>query len=400
MKRKIVRFILWLLGIIVVICLGVFLAFQLSPKPGAWVINQLFAGEVEIKDSASYDKALPNVQLQENQTYPSSRKKNTFDLYYPQTSKQAVPVVLWVHGGGYVGGDKSGMKEFATRLVADSSVAFISMNYELAPDAPYPSQLQQVNELVQFLLEKKQAYPMLDLSKLFIGGDSAGAQIALQYATVQTNANYAKELGMTAALPASHLKGTLSYCGPVDLKQMANQQSDNRFMKFFVKTVAWSLLGTKDWQTSAELQEVSLVDKVTKEFPPTYLTDGNSFSFQDQGLALVQRLKTLNVPVSTLFFKDKKATITHEYQFDYQTKEAKQCYQETVQFVTHDIDEAIFMANKVAIFSARPGRIKTEVAVDFPHPRDYTLKTSPEFMALKARITEEIRTETLQTIDH
>ena len=111
MKRKIVRFILWLLGIIVVICLGVFLAFQLSPKPGAWVINQLFAGEVEIKDSASYDKALPNVQLQENQTYPSSRKKNTFDLYYPQTSKQAVPVVLWVHGGGYVGGDKSGMKE-------------------------------------------------------------------------------------------------------------------------------------------------------------------------------------------------------------------------------------------------------------------------------------------------
>lgn len=159
------------------------------------------------------------------------------------------------------------MKEFATRLVADSSVAFISMNYELAPDAPYPSQLQQVNELVQFLLEKKQAYPMLDLSKLFIGGDSAGAQIALQYATVQTNANYAKELGMTAALPASHLKGTLSYCGPVDLKQMANQQSDNRFMKFFVKTVAWSLLGTKDWQTSAELQEVSLVDKVTKEFP-------------------------------------------------------------------------------------------------------------------------------------
>ena len=180
MKRKIVRFILWLLGILVVICLGVFLAFQLSPKPGAWVINQLFAGEVEIKDSASYDKALPNVQLQENQTYPSSRKKNTFDLYYPQTSKQAVPVVLWVHGGGYVGGDKSGMKEFATRLVADSSVAFISMNYELAPDAPYPSQLQQVNELVQFLLEKKQAYPMLDLSKLFIGGDKVGGGTPIQ----------------------------------------------------------------------------------------------------------------------------------------------------------------------------------------------------------------------------
>ena len=67
----------------------------------------------------------------------------------------------------------------------------------------------------------------------------------------------------------------------------------------------------------------------------------------------------------------------------------------TVLFVTHDIDEAIFMANRVAVFSARPGRIKTELAVELPHPRHYTIKTSPEFMDLKARLTEEIRAESL-----
>ena len=67
----------------------------------------------------------------------------------------------------------------------------------------------------------------------------------------------------------------------------------------------------------------------------------------------------------------------------------------TVLFVTHDIDEAIFMANRVAVFSARPGRIKTELAVDLPHPRHYTIKTSPEFMDLKARLTEEIRAESM-----
>jgi NitT/TauT family transport system ATP-binding protein len=72
----------------------------------------------------------------------------------------------------------------------------------------------------------------------------------------------------------------------------------------------------------------------------------------------------------------------------------------TVLFVTHDIDEAIFMANRVAIFSARPGRIKTEIAVDFPHPRSYTLKTSPEFMAIKARVTEEIRVESQASLEH
>ncbi|MDR7380222.1 ABC-type nitrate/sulfonate/bicarbonate transport system ATPase subunit [Rhodoferax ferrireducens] len=67
----------------------------------------------------------------------------------------------------------------------------------------------------------------------------------------------------------------------------------------------------------------------------------------------------------------------------------------TVLFVTHDIDEAIFMANRVAVFSARPGRIKSDIAVNLPHPRHYTVKTSPEFMQLKARLTEEIRSESM-----
>ncbi|MCA0249646.1 MAG: ABC transporter ATP-binding protein [Proteobacteria bacterium] len=73
--------------------------------------------------------------------------------------------------------------------------------------------------------------------------------------------------------------------------------------------------------------------------------------------------------------------------------------QKTVMFVTHDIDEAIFMASRVVVMSARPGRIKAEVEADFPHPRHYTIKTSSEFMALKARLTEEIRVEAMAA-DH
>ena len=68
----------------------------------------------------------------------------------------------------------------------------------------------------------------------------------------------------------------------------------------------------------------------------------------------------------------------------------------TVLFVTHDIDEAIFMANRVAVLTARPGRIKSDVAIDLPHPRHYTIKTSPEFSAYKARLTEEIRAESIR----
>jgi ABC-type nitrate/sulfonate/bicarbonate transport system ATPase subunit len=65
----------------------------------------------------------------------------------------------------------------------------------------------------------------------------------------------------------------------------------------------------------------------------------------------------------------------------------------TVLFVTHDIEEAIFLASRVLVMSARPGRIKADVAVDLPHPRHYTVKTSPEFSKLKARLTEDIRAE-------
>ena len=68
----------------------------------------------------------------------------------------------------------------------------------------------------------------------------------------------------------------------------------------------------------------------------------------------------------------------------------------TVLFVTHDIDEAIFLANRVVVMTARPGRIKCDVAVDLPHPRTYTVKTTPEFAEYKARLTEEIRVETIR----
>ncbi len=53
----------------------------------------------------------------------------------------------------------------------------------------------------------------------------------------------------------------------------------------------------------------------------------------------------------------------------------------TVLFVTHDIEEAIFLANRCLVMTARPGRIKLDLPIDLPHPRHYRLKTTPEFSA-------------------
>jgi ABC-type nitrate/sulfonate/bicarbonate transport system ATPase subunit len=88
---------------------------------------------------------------------------------------------------------------------------------------------------------------------------------------------------------------------------------------------------------------------------------------------------------------------------DHQTRELMQelllglweGQRKTVLFVTHDIDEAIFMANRVVVMSARPGRIKLDRLVPLPHPRHYAVKTTPAFMALKAELTEAVRAEVL-----
>jgi NitT/TauT family transport system ATP-binding protein/sulfonate transport system ATP-binding protein len=71
----------------------------------------------------------------------------------------------------------------------------------------------------------------------------------------------------------------------------------------------------------------------------------------------------------------------------------------TVLFVTHDIDEAIFMASRVAVMSARPGQIKALVPIELPHPRHYTMKTMPEFSRYKAKLTEEIRVEAIRAME-
>ncbi|HMM85887.1 ABC transporter ATP-binding protein [Azohydromonas sp.] len=86
---------------------------------------------------------------------------------------------------------------------------------------------------------------------------------------------------------------------------------------------------------------------------------------------------------------------------DHQTRELMQelllgiweAERKTVLFVTHDIDEAVFMGSRVVVMSARPGRIKLDRPVELPHPRHYSVKTSPAFAALKAELTEQVRVE-------
>jgi NitT/TauT family transport system ATP-binding protein len=65
----------------------------------------------------------------------------------------------------------------------------------------------------------------------------------------------------------------------------------------------------------------------------------------------------------------------------------------TAIFITHDIVEAVYLADRVIVFTARPGRVKEILRVDIPRPRDLRVKWEPRFVELQSRIWESIREE-------
>ena len=72
-------------------------------------------------------------------------------------------------------------------------------------------------------------------------------------------------------------------------------------------------------------------------------------------------------------------------------KERKTCF-----FITHDVDEAVILAQRVIIMSARPGRIKKIVDIDIPYPRTQATKTDPRFLELKSEIWNQVYQEFLE----
>lgn len=71
----------------------------------------------------------------------------------------------------------------------------------------------------------------------------------------------------------------------------------------------------------------------------------------------------------------------------------------TIIMVTHDIDEAIFLADRVIVMTAHPGSVKEILDIDLPRPRDYMIRTSAEFMAYKKQAMELIHNESVKAMN-
>lgn len=71
----------------------------------------------------------------------------------------------------------------------------------------------------------------------------------------------------------------------------------------------------------------------------------------------------------------------------------------TIFFITHDLEEAVFLADRVLIMTTRPGTIKAEIKVDIPRPRNYKVLGTDRFAELKERAFEAVREETLKAFE-
>jgi ABC-type nitrate/sulfonate/bicarbonate transport system ATPase subunit len=70
----------------------------------------------------------------------------------------------------------------------------------------------------------------------------------------------------------------------------------------------------------------------------------------------------------------------------------------TILFVTHDVEEAVFLSDRIFIMTARPGRIKAVLEVPLPRPRDYEIKSAPDFTSIKKEVSRLIREESIKAL--
>lgn len=233
--------------------------------------------------------------------YNSAFGNEKLDVYLPKNAHRPLPLLLWVHGGGYVGGDKSSIEPWAYEIVSRADVAVACVNYSLAPLQRYPIPLYQINEAISRLSERSKEFP-IDSDRLFIGGDSAGAQIAAQYASL----SYDEKLRSRLKIPAASLKnpsGAILCCGFYDCLRAYS----SRFPA--IRTFLGAYAG-QPFPRSPHTDEMNLFSRLSGGFCDAFVTCGTRDPFFEQSQKLVSALEAGDNAVESFFPRD-----GHEFQF-------------------------------------------------------------------------------------
>ena len=177
------------------------------------------------------------------------------NVYYPDGTDEPLPTIVSIHGGGYVYGDKEVYHHYCADL-ARRGFAVVSFNYRLAPRYHFPAPLEDTNKMMQWLCVRGRQYH-LDPRRLFIVGDSAGAQLASQYAAIATNPEYQERF---FKVPPIRILAVGLNCGMYDLAALALNARSGIHRDYLGK--------------NAKLNDprLDVLGAVTKNFPPAHIT--------------------------------------------------------------------------------------------------------------------------------
>ncbi len=264
----------------------------------------------------------PGITARLNEHYDASDQDAWLDVFYPSELKDEVrlPTIVWVHGGGFTAGSKDGIASYL-KVLAAKNFTVVGVNYSLAPARKYPTPVLQVNTALGYL-SKNEAELHIDASKLFLAGDSAGAQIAAQLAIVVSNSPYAKQMGVTPSINRRQLLGVMLYSGGYDLHNRSSE-------------LVSSYIGPKDFTNDPRLKESSVIRNISADFPAMFITAGNADWLAPQARLLVETATKLGISVDSLLFPDDyKPPLPHEYQFNLQTEAGQLALERTTKFIT------------------------------------------------------------------
>ncbi|EPE2274759.1 alpha/beta hydrolase [Enterococcus faecalis] len=325
---KIIDFFVYTFVIIAFLFLLVLVVLYFTPNPIFKIANSIPIEE-NLSKPDNYSNIESSVTVNKNIPYTNEYKNNKLDIYSPKDFKGKLPVVLFIHGGGFFKGDKEMAKYFGP-TISNSHYSFISINYDLAPDTTLFNQVQQINEAIKFIKKNENNY-CLDTSSINLSGSSAGGFLALQLLSAYHNKKYTKELQI---IPVENIKfnSLLLYSSVYNLSEF-QKFNGNILTNYLLSKIGWGLTGEKKWKTNRDLGEkLNLNNYVNSGFPPIFITDGNTKTFTAQAEDYANILIKKHVPVKTLFF-DSKNKVGHGYQLKMNTEASKQAVKESLKFL-------------------------------------------------------------------
>lgn len=307
----------WLIGLLIVAA-TIAAALMLSPWPSVYVIRAIFdRGATEASDKLA--KHVPAGVRTNTVSYDPSDKDAVLDIHQPKQVSPGSPLIVWIHGGGFVSGRRSDITNYA-KVLAGQGFNVVNVDYTIAPEAAYPTPIRQVSKALAYLSAEGGKLG-IDTSRIVLAGDSAGAQIAAQTAAVTVDPEYARRVGVTPGVQASQIVGALLHCGVYDVTRMG---SGGGLLGWFVQSTTWAYSGKRDWRDAKGFETMSVAPNVTSAFPPAFVSAGNADPLGPQSVAMADALAAQGVKVERLFFpKNHRPPLGHEYQFNLDTAAGK-----------------------------------------------------------------------------